>query len=202
MFRSRCAAARRPGARHADPDSPVRRPARLLRSAATDRFARVEPKGKRVYTARERAEMLVDEGSFVEMTPMRSAALDPTAPAGQRSRRGMGNDRRTPGRRRLARRRRRLRRDRRRHGRGDPEGAALRDRQGLPDRLHQRLRRSPHPDGIFALHGCGGIFALNIKAQSRIPQISLILGPCAGAAAYSPALTDWTIMVKGRDRCS
>ncbi len=54
------------------------------------------------------------------------------------------------------------------------------------------------PDGIFALHGCGGIFALNVKAQKRVPQISLILGPCAGAAAYSPALTDWTVMVKGQ----
>lgn len=51
-------------------------------------------------------------------------------------------------------------------------------------------------DGIDALHGCGGIFALNVEASYRVPQISLILGPCAGAAAYSPALTDWTIMVK------
>jgi acetyl-CoA carboxylase carboxyltransferase component len=51
-------------------------------------------------------------------------------------------------------------------------------------------------DGIKALHGCGGIFNLNVKATRRIPQISVILGPCAGAAAYSPALTDWTIMVR------
>ncbi|MEH3033291.1 MAG: hypothetical protein PGN07_04420 [Aeromicrobium erythreum] len=51
-------------------------------------------------------------------------------------------------------------------------------------------------DGIHALHGCGGIFALNVEASRKIPQISLILGPCAGAAAYSPALTDWTIMVR------
>lgn len=51
-------------------------------------------------------------------------------------------------------------------------------------------------DGILALNGCGGIFNLNVKATRRIPQISVILGPCAGAAAYSPALTDWTIMVR------
>ncbi|MFL6089550.1 MAG: acyl-CoA carboxylase subunit beta [Aeromicrobium sp.] len=51
-------------------------------------------------------------------------------------------------------------------------------------------------DGILALDGCGGIFNLNVKATRRIPQISVILGPCAGAAAYSPALTDWTIMVR------
>ncbi len=51
-------------------------------------------------------------------------------------------------------------------------------------------------DGIHALHGCGGIFKLNVEASRKVPQISLILGPCAGAAAYSPALTDWTIMVR------
>ncbi|MDI6912329.1 carboxyl transferase domain-containing protein [Nocardioides sp.] len=53
-------------------------------------------------------------------------------------------------------------------------------------------------EGIEALHGCGEIFARNVLAQDRVPQISVILGPCAGAAAYSPALTDWTIMLRGR----
>ncbi len=51
-------------------------------------------------------------------------------------------------------------------------------------------------EGVAALHGCGRIFAANIKASGVIPQISLILGPCAGAAAYSPALTDFIIMTK------
>ncbi len=50
-------------------------------------------------------------------------------------------------------------------------------------------------EGVAALHGCGRIFAANVKASGVIPQISLILGPCAGAAAYSPALTDFIIMV-------
>ncbi|WFO74534.1 acyl-CoA carboxylase subunit beta [Desulfurococcaceae archaeon MEX13E-LK6-19] len=51
-------------------------------------------------------------------------------------------------------------------------------------------------EGVASLHGCGRIFAANIKASGVIPQISLILGPCAGAAAYSPALTDFIIMTK------
>ncbi len=50
-------------------------------------------------------------------------------------------------------------------------------------------------EGVAALHGCGRIFAANVKASGVIPQISLILGPCAGAAAYSPALTDFIVMV-------
>jgi acetyl-CoA/propionyl-CoA carboxylase carboxyl transferase subunit len=52
-------------------------------------------------------------------------------------------------------------------------------------------------EGIEALNGCGEIMALNVAAQKVVPQISVILGPCAGAAAYSPALTDWVIMVRG-----
>ncbi len=51
-------------------------------------------------------------------------------------------------------------------------------------------------EGVAALHGCGKIFKANVRASGVIPQISLILGPCAGAAAYSPALTDFIIMVK------
>ncbi len=51
-------------------------------------------------------------------------------------------------------------------------------------------------EGVASLHGCGRVFAANVKASGVIPQISLIMGPCAGAAAYSPALTDFVIMVK------
>ena len=53
-------------------------------------------------------------------------------------------------------------------------------------------------EGIEALNGCGRIFAENVRARDVVPQISVIMGPCAGAAAYSPALTDWTIMVRGQ----
>lgn len=55
-------------------------------------------------------------------------------------------------------------------------------------------------EGVQALHGCGRIFERNVRARHRVPQISVILGPCAGAAAYSPALTDWTIMVRGQSQ--
>ena len=51
-------------------------------------------------------------------------------------------------------------------------------------------------EGIDALAGYGNIFQNNIDASGVIPQISLIMGPCAGGAAYSPALTDFTIMSK------
>ena len=51
-------------------------------------------------------------------------------------------------------------------------------------------------EGIDALSGCGKIFYRNSIASGRIPQISAIMGPCAGAAAYSPALTDFIFMVK------
>jgi acetyl-CoA carboxylase carboxyltransferase component len=51
-------------------------------------------------------------------------------------------------------------------------------------------------EGIDALSGCGQIFYKNAIASGRIPQISAIMGPCAGAAAYSPALTDFIFMVR------
>ena len=43
----------------------------------------------------------------------------------------------------------------------------------------------------------GGIFFRNVKASGVIPQISVVLGPCAGGAVYSPAMTDFIFMVKG-----
>ena len=51
-------------------------------------------------------------------------------------------------------------------------------------------------EGVLALDGYGGIFRRNVEASGVIPQISVILGPCAGGAAYSPALTDFTFMVR------
>ncbi len=52
-------------------------------------------------------------------------------------------------------------------------------------------------EGVNALAGYAEIFQRNIMASGVIPQISAILGPCAGGAVYSPALTDFTIMTKG-----
>ena len=55
-------------------------------------------------------------------------------------------------------------------------------------------------EGVMALNGYGGIFRRNVQASGVIPQISIVLGPCAGGAAYSPALTDFTFMVRDTAR--
>lgn len=51
-------------------------------------------------------------------------------------------------------------------------------------------------EGVASLAGYASIFQSNVLASGVIPQISLIMGPCAGGAVYSPALTDFTFMVK------
>ena len=51
-------------------------------------------------------------------------------------------------------------------------------------------------EGAASLAGYGYIFERNVRASGVIPQISLIMGPCAGGAVYSPAITDFTFMVK------
>ncbi len=50
-------------------------------------------------------------------------------------------------------------------------------------------------EGVRSLAAYGEVFQRNVAASGVIPQISLIMGPCAGGAVYSPALTDFTIMV-------
>lgn len=52
-------------------------------------------------------------------------------------------------------------------------------------------------EGVNSLAGYGEIFYRNVMASGVIPQITAVLGPCAGGAVYSPALTDFTFMVKG-----
>jgi acetyl-CoA carboxylase carboxyltransferase component len=49
-------------------------------------------------------------------------------------------------------------------------------------------------EGVAALDGYGRVFSANVAASGRVPQISVILGACAGGAVYSPALMDLTIM--------
>ncbi|GAA1738186.1 acyl-CoA carboxylase subunit beta [Aeromicrobium alkaliterrae] len=166
------------------------------RSALTqrrrDRMARIEPRGAREHTARERVELLVDAGSFVEITPLRTADGKGTGVLT-----GWG---RVDGRSVVV----------IAHDAAVASGAIgavfasavvkaqrLAIDRGFPIVYLNDSGGARVPDGVFALHGCGEIFTLNVVAQRRVPQISVILGPCAGAAAYSPALTDWTIMVKG-----
>jgi len=49
-------------------------------------------------------------------------------------------------------------------------------------------------EGVVALHAVGEVFAAMVRASGRVPQISVVLGPAAGGAAYGPALTDLVIM--------
>lgn len=51
-------------------------------------------------------------------------------------------------------------------------------------------------EGVVSLHGYGNIFYRNVISSGVVPQISIIAGPCAGGAVYSPAITDFTFMVK------
>ncbi len=52
-------------------------------------------------------------------------------------------------------------------------------------------------EGVVSLGGYADIFLLNTLASGVVPQISVILGPCAGGAVYSPAITDFVFMTKG-----
>lgn len=52
-------------------------------------------------------------------------------------------------------------------------------------------------EGVRSLGGYADIFFRNVKSSGIIPQISAIMGPCAGGAVYSPAMTDFTMMVEG-----
>src|SRR5450631_595845 len=62
---------------------------------------------------------------------------------------------------------------------------------GLNDGAGARIQ-----EGVVSLHSYGGIFHRNAQASGVIPQISVILGPCAGGAVYSPAMTDFIFMVR------
>ena len=63
---------------------------------------------------------------------------------------------------------------------------------GLNDGAGARIQ-----EGVVSLHSYGGIFHRNVAASGVIPQISAVLGPCAGGAVYSPAMTDFIFMVQG-----
>jgi propionyl-CoA carboxylase beta chain len=63
---------------------------------------------------------------------------------------------------------------------------------GLKDSGGARIQ-----EGVAALDGYGRIFERNVRASGVIPQISVVMGPCAGGAVYSPALTDFVFQVEG-----
>ena len=62
---------------------------------------------------------------------------------------------------------------------------------GLNDGAGARIQ-----EGVVSLASYGGIFHRNVQASGVVPQISVILGPCAGGAVYSPAMTDFIFMVR------
>ncbi|PWL20093.1 MAG: methylmalonyl-CoA carboxyltransferase [Candidatus Aquiluna sp. XM-24bin5] len=160
--------------------------------------AKQHAKGKK--TARERIEMLLDDGSFVEVDEFvrhraNSFGMDAKRPYGDSVVTGFGTI----------------------HGRqvavysqdftifGGSLGEAagnkiikimeLAIKSGVPiigmlDSGGARIQ-----EGVIALGKYGEIFRLNTHASGVIPQISIIMGPAAGGAVYSPALTDFVIMV-------
>src|SRR6185295_1300068 len=52
-------------------------------------------------------------------------------------------------------------------------------------------------EGVWSLAGFGDLFWRNTQASGVVPQISVMMGPCAGGAVYSPGLTDFVVMVRG-----
>jgi acetyl-CoA carboxylase carboxyltransferase component len=67
---------------------------------------------------------------------------------------------------------------------------------GDPGDRFERFRGARIQEGVESLGGYAQIFWRNTQASGVIPQISVIMGPCAGGAVYSPAITDFIIMVK------
>ena len=151
--------------------------------------------------ARERIEYLLDDGSFHELDML---ARHRAHAAGLEERpytdgviTGWGTvDGRkvfvfSPG---LHRVRRRPRRGVRRE---DPQADGPRAqgrraaRSGLNDGAGARIQ-----EGVVSLASYGGIFYRNVLASGVMPQITVILGPCAGGAVYSPAMTDFIFMVR------
>jgi len=160
--------------------------------------ARQHRKGK--LTARERLEHLLDEGSFTELDLFRRPPSG-NQPAGQQFTDGVVTGSGTiDGRRVFA-----FAQDFRIYGGSLGQAHAekihkvmdLAYTSGAPLIALNDSGGARIQEGVTALAGYGGIFRRHVRASGVIPQISVILGPCAGGAAYSPALTDFVFMVRG-----
>ncbi len=170
--------------------------AKAKQGGGQDRIDRQHAKGK--LTARERLDILLDEGSFTELEPFTTQQNDPDAQEflGDGVVTGFGTV----------------------NGRTvyvyaqdfTVQGGALGEMHsrkicramdlavangspiiGLIDSGGARIQ-----EGVKSLGGYAEIFKRNAQYSGVVPQISLILGPCAGGAAYSPALTDMILMVE------
>ncbi|MGH8874342.1 MAG: acyl-CoA carboxylase subunit beta [Acidimicrobiia bacterium] len=171
-----------------------------LHAGSARAVARQHEQGK--LTARERLELLLDKGSFQEIDMLvrhqaRGMSLEDKRPSGDAVVTGWGTI----------------------EGRtvfvfaedftvfGGSLGRAVSDKIckvmdsalevgapviGLKDSGGARIQ-----EGVAALDGYGRIFERNVRASGVVPQISVIMGPCAGGAVYSPAITDFVFQVDG-----
>ena len=160
--------------------------------------ARIEAqhtKGKR--TARERLALLLDEGTFQEISPFvtnRQADLDPVPGDAVVTGYGLIDGRRVCV----------YAQDFTVFGGSFSEAQAMKVCQimdlalqgglpviGLNDSVGARIQ-----EGVYSLAGYAELFWRNTQASGVIPQISVMLGPCAGGSVYSPGLTDFVIMTR------
>ncbi|HEX7395474.1 MAG TPA: carboxyl transferase domain-containing protein, partial [Anaerolineaceae bacterium] len=173
--------------------------AKARKGGGDDRVAKQHAKGK--LTARERIELLLDPGSFVELETF---AVQQQDPLGLGDEKYLGDGVVTG------------------YGLVDGrtvyvyaqdftiQGGSLGEMQGTKIcRTMDLAVRAGCPvvglidsggariqEGVYSLRGYAEIFKRNAQYSGIIPQISVIMGPCAGGASYSPALTDFIIMVE------
>ena len=173
---------------------------RALEAGGADRLARHRAGGK--WTARERLEAFFDPGSFAELDMFVTHRVSTFGLA----------DRRIPG-------------DGVVTGFGEVDGrpvcafaqdatvfgGALGEAHaGKIVKLMETARKAGVPivglndsggariqEGVMSLGGYGEVFFRNVQLSGVVPQLSVILGPCAGGAVYSPAITDFVVMARG-----
>jgi acetyl-CoA/propionyl-CoA carboxylase carboxyl transferase subunit len=176
-----------------------KRKAALLDDRRKEAVRRQHEKGK--LTARERLELLLDRGSFVETDPFaihrsHDFGMERNRPAGDGVVTGYGS---VDGRRVFV-----ASQDFSVFGGSLGEVHAekickvqdLAMSTGAPFIQINDSGGARIQEGAASLAGYGYIFERNVRASGVIPQISVIMGPCAGGAVYSPAITDFTFMVR------
>jgi acetyl-CoA carboxylase carboxyltransferase component len=174
--------------------------AQMMEGGGADRIDAQHKKGK--LTARERIELLLDKGSFVEQQPYMTIRATDFGVAKKKymgdgvvSGTGKVNGQQvclfsqdftvlggSLG---------------EMHAERITQAAKLAMKNGTPFVQINDSGGARIQEGILSLHGYAQIFRANTLASGVIPQFSVILGPCAGGAVYSPAITDFVLMVDG-----